>query len=269
MVAVLNVAIGLVGYLYTTWILTAVFVWWSETEQYAPEAVRPLLFHRTVNGGVGAHAEMPGDVVEAVKTNVILLCLFAVQHTIMAREGFKKALCTVLPRALERTLFVVLAAGTMHHLALRWVPIPEVLYTVPEAVQPVFYALHVSGLLFLFASTFMLDHFELMGLKQSFGLSHAAETGVPVLSTAYAYAYIRHPIMAGFLTSFLFFPVYTTGRLLFAVVSGVYIILAVKFLEEPALCGILGKQYEQYMAEVPAYCPLFAGKKADAQKKSQ
>ena len=259
---VFSAAIGFAGYAYAMYVFVGVALFITELHSMVPANLLEYIPVSKIDGDGTA----PADMNAAIVTNVLCLLLFAAQHSIMAREIVKKSVVKVLPASLERTNYVIAAAVTFHVMLKFWVPIPQVLFAFPASAANLVFGIHVIGLHIMFASTFMLDHFSLMGLRQSFGLTASIDSlseDEQELQTFALYYYVRHPIMTGCFIAFWVFPTYSVGRVLLAVVLSLYIVLAVKYLEEPALKCLLGKQYEDYMETTPAYCPGFgASKKA-------
>ena len=248
---------GLAGYSYTMYVFTSTVLFVSDLHSVLPASIAEKLIVAKMDGD-----GTQNDVAGAVVGNVICLSIFAVQHTIMAREFYKKAVTTFLPACLERIQFSVTAACTLHYMLRNWKPIPEVLFEFPASMTNLMMGLHLVGWAVMLSSTFMLDHFALFGLSQAVrGVSSVVPEGEPILQRTALYNYVRHPLMSGFMLAFWLFPKYSIGRVMFATITSTYILLAVKFLEEPALQCLLGKQYTEYMETTPAYCPALTGRK--------
>jgi protein-S-isoprenylcysteine O-methyltransferase Ste14 len=208
-----------------------------------------FLVSRTVDSGAAAALGA------AIAIDVGILSLFAVQHTIMARATFKHWWTRFVPAPLERSTFVLFTVAILILMILEWRPLPDVVWRLENPVLVgALWALFWLGWVVVLVSTFLIDHFELFGLKQVF---HYA-LGKPPPHTAFRerlfYRHVRHPLMLGFLIAFWSAPTMTQGRLLFCVVTTVYILLAIR-IEERELVSIHGEAYEQYRRRVPMLIP--------------
>ncbi len=199
---------------------------------------------------------------QAILVNAVLLGLFAVQHSVMARPGFKKWWTTIIDPAMERSTYVLLASLALVLLYWQWQPLPAVIWSTEN--KPA--ALILKGLYFfgwgvVLLSTFMINHFELFGLKQIFEnlRNRYRPTQQATFKTVLFYRIVRHPIMLGFIIAFWATPVMTAGHLLFSAATTAYILIAIKFFEEKDLRKLHGDEYEMYKKRVPMLIP-FAGK---------
>lgn len=193
---------------------------------------------------------------EALIVNVLLMSLFAVQHSVMARRPFKAWWTRFVPVAIERSTFVLCASLVLLLLFWQWRPIPTVLWQIDNPrVANALFGLSLSGWVLVFASTFMINHFELFGLHQV--VNHLAGRGMPPLKfkTPMLYKLVRHPIYLGFIIAFWATPVMTVGHLLFAAVTTVYIFVGIA-LEERDLITVFGDQYRSYRRRVSMIVPL-------------
>lgn len=191
----------------------------------------------------------------AIAIDVVLLALFAIQHTIMARPAFKRWWTRIVPPAAERSTFVLFATVLLALIDWQWRPLPGVVWAV---TNPVGVAL-IQGVYFLgwgivLYATFLIDHFELFGVRQV--VTHAfGRSAAPAQFTERSlYRVVRHPLMLGFLTAFWAAPVMSPGRLLFAGVITAWVLLAIR-IEESTLVELHGEQYESYRRRVPALLP--------------
>lgn len=188
--------------------------------------------------------------------NLGLLGLFAVQHTIMARPAFKQWWTKFVPVQVERSTFVLVASLILSLLYWQWHPMPGVIWSVENHFGKILLlALFWIGWLIVLLSTFIINHFDLFGLRQVWLHLQNQQYHHIEFQTKSLYRYIRHPIMTGFIIAFWSTPHMTAGHLLFAVTTTVYIIIGVQF-EEHDLRGSLGKDYDEYRRRVPMLIPF-------------
>jgi protein-S-isoprenylcysteine O-methyltransferase Ste14 len=193
---------------------------------------------------------------EAMIVNVLLMLLFAVQHSVMARPAFKAWWTRFVPVAIERSTFVLLASLALLLLFWQWRPIPEALWQIEDVrVANVLLGVGLFGWVIVILSTFMINHFELFGLYQV--VNHLVGRDQPAASfrTPFLYRFVRHPIYLGFLIAFWATPVMTMGHLLFAGVTTAYIFVGIA-LEERDLTAMFGDQYRQYRKRVSTIVPF-------------
>lgn len=185
-----------------------------------------------------------------------LLLLFAVQHSVMARPGFKRWWTRIVPVSVERSTYVLASSLALALLFWQWRPLPAIVWQAEGAARQALYALSACGWLIVLLGTFLINHFELFGLRQAWfharGL--APERDVPFVERAF-YRIVRHPLMLGFLVAFWAAPTMTAGHLLFAVATTGYILVAVKLLEERDLVAYYGDTYRAYQRRVPMLLP--------------
>ena len=188
--------------------------------------------------------------------NVLLLGLFAVQHSGMARRGFKQWLGRLLPAAIERSTYVLLSSAVLALLFWQWRPLPGLLWNVTSqwAVW-LLYALCAFGWVLVLTSSFVINHFDLFGLRQVWLRARGQPYAPVALKHHFFYRVVRHPLMLGFIVAFWATPVMSLGHLLFALATTGYILLSVKFLEERDLLAEHGEGYRKYQGEVPMVCP--------------
>ncbi|KAA9038369.1 isoprenylcysteine carboxylmethyltransferase family protein [Ginsengibacter hankyongi] len=223
---------------------------------YAIGFVGNFIVPKTIDSGVGI------SVTQALLFDSLLLGLFAIQHSVMARPAFKKWWTNIIPSAIERSTYVLLSSLILVLLYWQWQPITSVVWkTENKTAVTILNAVYFFGWLIVFLSTFMINHFELFGLKQIFEnlLSRQKQVQHPVLKMIFFYQIVRHPIMLGFIIAFWATPVMTMGHLIFAITTTLYILIAIKFLEEKDLRKIHGQEYEEYQKKVPMIVP-FTGK---------
>jgi methanethiol S-methyltransferase len=217
---------------------------------YAIGFVGNLVVPKSIDSGAA------GPVLTAALIDAALLTLFALQHSGMARRGFKRWLTRFIPDAIERSTYVLFASSILLLLFALWRPIPATVWRVDAPVGViVLQSLFAFGWATVFFSTFMIGHFDLFGLKQVWlNLRSRARPADPFRTPA-LYRIVRHPIMLGFLIAFWATPFMTVGHLLFSVATTAYILIAVQ-LEERDLIAAHGESYRRYRREVPAFVPL-------------
>ena len=205
---------------------------------------------RTVDHGLSA------PIGEAVLVNVLLVGAFGVQHSVMARPAFKTCWTRFVPPSIERSTFVVLSSAVLVLLYWQWRTMPAVIWVVQQpSWRLVVWALFWLGWAIALASTFMVSHFDLFGLRQVY----LAWRGKPYTHIGFnarlLYRLVRHPLMLGFLIAFWAAPTMTAGHLLFSTAMTVYILIATQ-LEERDLVAALGDQYRDYQSDVSMLVPL-------------
>lgn len=207
----------------------------------------------------------PGPFGEALFINFALLGLFAVQHTIMARQGFKKAWTKIIPAVAERSTFVLVSSLILILMFWQWRPMPDVVWDVQDQLgRTLLTALGWIGWLTVLMSTFAINHFDLFGLRQVASFAGGREY-VPLHFTARGiYSLVRHPIMLGFIIAFWATPTMTVGHLVFAIATTAYIVIGILF-EERDMVKFHGPTYLEYRKRVPMLIPL--GKGASETKK--
>jgi protein-S-isoprenylcysteine O-methyltransferase Ste14 len=192
---------------------------------------------------------------EALIVNVLLMSLFAVQHSVMARRQFKQWWTQYVPKPAERSTYVLFASLALSVLFWQWRPMPTVLWHIDNPhVATAVIALSFAGWMIVLSSTFLINHFELFGLHQV--VNNLASRPMPAVRfmTPMLYQLVRHPIYLGFIIAFWAAPVMTIGHLLFAAITTAYIFVGI-FLEERDLVAFFGDVYRRYQDRVPMLVP--------------
>src|SRR6267378_2659892 len=193
---------------------------------------------------------------QTLVTNVLLLTLFAVQHSVMARPAFKRWWTRIVPKQAERSTYVLLASSNLLLLFWQWRPIPGVVWDARSTMLgEILSGLFGVGWLIVLLSTFMINHFDLFGLRQvTVYFQRRPYTPVSFVTRG-LYKVVRHPIMLGFLIAFWATPVMTLGHLMFAVITTAYILVALQ-LEEHDLLEADRPAYERYRRETRMLIPV-------------
>ena len=202
---------------------------------------------------------------QAIVINLALLTVFALQHSVMARPGFKRWWARIVPESVERSTYVLAAGLVLAALFRYWEPIPATVWSVEEpSVRVLLTVIYFAGYGVLVLSTFLIDHFNLFGLSQVFNAWRGRTTTEPSFRTPFLYKLVRHPIYLGLLMAFWAAPDMTVGHLLFSVATTGYILIGIA-LEERDLVAIHGDTYRNYRRRVRALLPLprFAPANAD------
>jgi protein-S-isoprenylcysteine O-methyltransferase Ste14 len=187
-----------------------------------------------------------GPMTEALIVNLLLLSVFAVQHSVMARKPFKRWWTQFVPTSVERSTYVLFASLALVLLFWQWRPLPEAVWRVADPqIAAAIVGLSFFGWLLVLTSTFMINHFELFGLHQVVNNLAGRTMPEPRFKTPLLYGFIRHPIYLGFMIAFWSTPVMTLGHLLFAAVTTAYIFVGI-FLEERDLIELFGDEYRRY-----------------------
>jgi protein-S-isoprenylcysteine O-methyltransferase Ste14 len=219
------------------------------TVLYAIGFVMGLAVPKTIDTGTASPAA------EAVIINLLLMTLFAVQHSVMARQGFKAWWTQYVPKPIERSTYVLLASLSLLLLFWQWRPLPAIIWDVRDPDLAVtIVTLSFAGWVLVFTSTFLINHFELFGLRQVTDHLADKELPPPRFRTPLLYKFVRHPLYLGFIIAFWAAPTMTVGHLLFAVVTTLYILLGIA-LEERDLVALFGDEYREYKQRVSMLIP--------------
>lgn len=206
---------------------------------------------RTVDNG-------PNDSpIIAIIINTALIALFGLQHSIMARRGFKHAWTKIVPLPIERSVYVLLASLALILLFAFWRPIPADIWRVGDATGVlILWTWFAIGWLIVLLSTFLINHFELFGLQQAYLHARGRTSRPPRFRVPLFYKLVRHPLYLGFFLAFWATPVMSFGHLLLAVGMSIYMLIAIHY-EERDLIHLFGKEYEDYRRDVGMLTPRF------------
>ena len=222
---------------------------------YAIGFVTGIVVPKTLDDG----AVVPAGV--ALVIDVLLMTLFAVQHSVMARKPFKQWWTQYVPVAIERSTYVLLASLVLMFLFWQWRPIPSVVWEITNpTLATAAVAVSLFGWVIVFAATFLINHFELFGLQQVIVNLAGKRAPEPRFRTPLLYKLVRHPLYLGFVIAFWATPVMTVGHLLFAGVTTAYILVAIS-LEERDLIELFGDEYRRYRERVAMLLPFIPPRK--------
>ena len=197
----------------------------------------------------------PAPVVTAIVVDLLLIALFGIQHSVMARQGFKKAWTRIVPQPAERSVYVLAASGVLILMMAFWRPIDAVMWSVTTPVFALLlWALFAIGWLVVLTTTFLLNHFELFGLQQAWFHWRGRTAAPPQMRTPFFYKLVRHPLYSGFILAFWAIPTMTFGHLLLAAGMSSYILIAIGY-EERDLSDLFGRDYDEYRTRVGMLAP--------------
>jgi methanethiol S-methyltransferase len=198
----------------------------------------------------------------ALLINALLLGVFAVQHSVMARSWFKRWLTRVVPHQLERSTYVMLSNLAMILLFWQWQPMGGTIWEVHNATgRAILLGLFAAGYIQVLIASFFINHFDLFGMRQAYSYLRGKEYTPLRFATPGHYKHVRHPLYVGWLLGFWATPTMTAAHLLFALMTTAYILVAIQF-EERDLVTIHGKDYADYRKRVPMLIPRLFGKQA-------
>ena len=188
--------------------------------------------------------------------DILLLSLFALQHSIMARKGFKKWWTKIIPEPIERSTYVLFASASLILLFAYWRPLPGVIWDVRNnLLSGLLTGLYFFGWFIVLFGTFLINHFNLFGLQQVYHNLNGSEPATSRFVTPMLYKFVRHPIMLGFIIAFWSTVRMTSGHLLFSVATTAYILIAIR-LEERDMVAMYGADYKRYQEEVSQIVPI-------------
>jgi len=235
---VLSLAYGFIAY--------GIFV---PTLLYAICFIGNIVVPKTIDSG------RQEGLLSAAAINAVLLVLFAAQHSIMARKGFKRMWTQIVPKHLERPTYVLAASLMLILLLWQWRSIPDVVWELQEPAATVLATTFWLGWVLLFSSTFLINHFELFGIQQAWGYFRGKQYARPKFRTPALYRIVRHPLYLGFVIAFWSAPRMSLGHLIFSIACTGYILLGIYF-EERDLIAEHGDAYRSYREQVPMLLPL-------------
>ena len=216
---------------------------------YAIAFVGDMPVPKTIDSGAVA------PLLESLIVNLVLLSIFAIQHSVMARPAFKAWWTQFVPKPVERSTYVLFASLALVLLFWQWRPLPAVLWHVDQPqIAVAITGLSHLGWLIVLSSTFLINHFELFGLHQVANNLTGRRMPSPTFRTPALYNFVRHPIYSGFIIAFWAAPTMTVGHLLFAAVMTAYIFVGI-FLEEHDLVEMFGDEYRHYRERVSMLVP--------------
>ncbi len=209
-----------------------------------------LVVSKTVDSGV------VGPLGTALAINLVLIALFGIQHSVMARIGFKNWWTTIVAEPIERSTYVLLSSLLLFLLYWQWRPMPEIVWDVQNEVgRGIIWAAFVGGILLVLYASFCINHFDLFGLRQVFLYLRGVKYFDTPFVTPVLYKIIRHPLLLGWIIMFWSAPTMTQGHLLFALANTIYMLIAMP-LEERGLTHLLGDDYRRYLARTPRLIPV-------------
>lgn len=202
--------------------------------------------------------------VAAAIADVALIALFGLQHSVMARPAFKRAWTKIVPAAVERSVYVLLASAALIVLFWLWQPITMSVWAVSSEMRwlrGILWILFWGGFAIVLISTFLINHFELFGLQQTWFNMRGRQAAPPELRQPLFYRWVAHPLYAGFFLGFWAIPDMTVGHLLLAVALSIYMLIAIRY-EEHDLAGVFGDDYRRYRSGVGMLIPRFGRRNA-------
>lgn len=221
---------------------------------YAAGFIGDIFVPKSIDSGA------QGPLSHALLINSALLGLFAIQHSLMARKGFKRVLTKVIPQPAERSTYVLFSSLALILLFWQWQPIGGVIWDVQSSTgRLIMHSLFVFGWLLVLVTTFLINHFDLFGLRQVWLHFRGKEYTSVGFMTPGPYKLVRHPLYVGWLFAFWATPTMTAAHLVFAIATTTYILIAIQ-LEERDLTDVHGNAYSNYRRSVPMLIPVMRKK---------
>lgn len=223
---------------------------------YAIGFVGDFVVPKTIDSGA------VGPLVPSLAIDALLLGVFAIQHSVMARPAFKAWWTRFVPKAVERSTYVLLSSLALLLLFWQWRPLPSVIWAVsdPIAVMAI-WALCALGWLTVLTSTFLINHFDLFGLRQVWAYASGREIPPQDFVTPLFYRVVRHPLYLGFIVAFWATPTMSLGHLAFAIATTAFVLIAIQ-LEEHDMVTLFGDTYRRYQRQVSMIVPWIPSSKA-------
>ena len=234
------------------------YVIFLATFLYAIGFVGNILVPKSMDSGA------TGPFLQALAVDAVLLAIFAIQHSTMARPAFKRWARRFIPPPIERSTYVLMASLALALLFWQWQPLGGVIWQVEdEAARIALRMVFWTGWLTVLVTTFLIDHFDLFGLRQVYLYLRGREYSAIAFRTPGPYNFVRHPLYVGFLLAFWAAPTMTATHLVFALATTAYILIAIQ-LEEHDLIAHYGETYRDYRERVPMVLPLPKGRPAES-----